>query len=152
VGIEHSYNFRRVDQRLTTSGLATVEQLAGLRGEGYDAVINLLPDEYEHAVPDEAAIVRDQGLDYAYLPVDFEAPAHSDFEAFSHAMDEHDGQTLHVHCAANYRVSAFYGLYAVRHGLWSAADADAFVQDVWDPSDYPAWRAFIQSERERIVG
>jgi hypothetical protein len=54
-----------------------------------------------------------------------------------------------VHCAANYRVSAFYSLYALRKGLCTEADADQLVRDVWDPSTYPAWHAFIAEERAR---
>ena len=152
MGIEHSYNFRRADERVTTSGLVTAEQLAQLRREGYDAVINLLPEDSEHAVADEARIVREQPLDYVYVPVDFAAPTHADFEAFSRAMDAHHGQQLHVHCAANYRVSAFYGLYAVQQGLWSVDQADAFVRDLWDPSEHPVWAAFIDDERRRLTG
>jgi protein tyrosine phosphatase (PTP) superfamily phosphohydrolase (DUF442 family) len=152
VGIQQSYNFRRVNERLTTSGLATVEQLGGLSGEGYDTVINLLPEDSEHAVADEARIVREQQLDYVYIPVDFAAPAHADLEAFSRALDEHHGEQVHVHCAANYRVSAFYGLYAVQRGLWSVDEADAFLADLWDPSEHPVWAAFIDDERQRLTG
>jgi protein tyrosine phosphatase (PTP) superfamily phosphohydrolase (DUF442 family) len=147
MSVEDSYNFRRIDERVTTSGLVTAEQLSSLRAEGYDAVINLLPDSSEHAVPDEARIVRDQGLDYVYIPVDFEAPEHADFEAFVDAMDARAGQQLHVHCAANYRVSAFYRLYALRKGLCTDDEADDFVRSLWNPSDYPAWRTFIARER-----
>ena len=114
--IDQTFNFRRVSDRVTTSGLVNAEQLATLGGEGYHAVINLLPDSYEHAVHDEATIVRDQGLDYVYIPVDFAAPTHDDFAAFSDAMDAHSDDQVHVHCAANFRVSAFYGLYAQSRG------------------------------------
>ncbi len=147
MSIENSYNFRRIDDRLTTSGLVSAEQLQALRTENYDAVINLLPDTYEHAVHDEAAIVRDQGLDYVYIPVDFAAPTHTDLEAFADAMDAHAGQKVHVHCAANYRVSAFYGLYAVQRGLCTDADADELIRDIWDPAEHPIWRDFIAEER-----
>ena len=44
MSIEDAYNFRRINDRLTTSGLVSVAQLHDLRREGYDAVINLLPD------------------------------------------------------------------------------------------------------------
>jgi protein tyrosine phosphatase (PTP) superfamily phosphohydrolase (DUF442 family) len=151
MSIEDSYNFRRVSERLTTSGLVSVEQLGNLKSEGYEAVINLLPNSYEHAVADEARIVQDQGLAYVYIPVDFDAPTHADLEAFAQAMTEHAGQKVHVHCAANYRVSAFYSLYALSSGLCTEPEADALVQDVWDPAHYPAWTAFITAERTRAA-
>jgi protein tyrosine phosphatase (PTP) superfamily phosphohydrolase (DUF442 family) len=151
MSIEDSYNFRRINKSLTTSGLVSVAQLNDLHSEGYDAVINLLPDSYEHAVVDEARIVRDQGLDYVYIPVDFEAPTHADFEAFAAAMDARRGQHIHVHCAANYRVSAFYSLYALRNSLCTEDEANEVVQDVWNPADYPPWMAFIVDERARTT-
>src|SRR5882757_6694771 len=145
--IDDTFNFRRVSDRVTTSGLVNAEQLATLGSEGYRLVINLLPDSYEHAVHDEATIVRDQGLDYVYIPVDFAAPTHDDFVAFSDAMDAHADDPVHVHCAANYRVSAFYGLYAQSRGLCTEAEADALVQGLWNAADYPAWTEFIAAER-----
>jgi uncharacterized protein (TIGR01244 family) len=150
VPVDDTFNFRRISDRLTTSGLLNAEQLAGLGSEGYQAVINLLPDSYEHAIPDEATIVRDQGLDYVYIPVDFAAPTHEDFVAFSDAMRAHAQHKVHVHCAANYRVSAFYGLYAQSQGLCAAEEADALVRDLWNSDDYPAWKAFIADERARM--
>src|SRR5215208_6547373 len=101
MSIDASYNFRRVSDRVTTSGIVPVEQLAELRDQGYGAVINLKPDIEAEIGADEGQIVRDQGIDYVHLPVDFDAPTHADFEAFTQAMDAHDGQTVHVHCAAN---------------------------------------------------
>jgi uncharacterized protein (TIGR01244 family) len=147
MSIEDSYNFRRVHDGLTTSGLVSATQLGELRAEGYDAVINLLPDSHERAVTDEARIVREQGLDYVHIPVDFGAPTHADFEAFADAMDARTGQKVHVHCAANYRVSAFYGLYALQRGLCTAAEADELMRDIWDPADHPPWMQFISDER-----
>jgi protein tyrosine phosphatase (PTP) superfamily phosphohydrolase (DUF442 family) len=147
MSIDDSYNFRRVDERVTTSGLVSAEQLSNLRAEGYAAVINLLPDSYEHAVADEARIVQDQGIDYVYIPVDFDAPTHADFEAFVDAMDRRRGQQIHVHCAANFRVSAFYTLYARQRGLLDDDAANELVQGIWNPADYPAWSTFIESER-----
>jgi uncharacterized protein (TIGR01244 family) len=150
MSIDASYNFRRVSDRVTTSGIVPVEQLRELRDQGYDAVINLKPDIEAEIGADEGQIVRDQGIDYVHLPVDFDAPTHADFEAFTQAMDAHDGQTVHVHCAANYRVTAFYGVYAVERGLWNEDEADRFVRDVWDPSEFPAWQSFIDAEYARI--
>ncbi|HEX5587246.1 MAG TPA: protein tyrosine phosphatase family protein [Acidimicrobiia bacterium] len=149
MSIEQSSNFRRIDERLTTSGLLGVEELSALRGEGYDAVINLLPDTSGRAVVNEEAIVREQGLEYVHIPVDFAAPAHADLEAFTDAMDALAGKKVHVHCAANYRVSAFYALYAQRTGSCTEAEADALIRSVWDPADHPPWPEFIRDERQR---
>ncbi|MET0421466.1 MAG: protein tyrosine phosphatase family protein [Acidimicrobiia bacterium] len=152
MGIEDSYNFRRIDERLTTSGVVTAEQLRGLRADGYDAVVNLLPNESEHAVPEEAVLVTAQGVDYVHIPVDFAAPTHADFEAFATAMDAHAEQRVHVHCAANYRVSAFYSLYALEHGLVDVEQADDLVRDLWDADADPVWSGFLAAERARIQG
>jgi protein tyrosine phosphatase (PTP) superfamily phosphohydrolase (DUF442 family) len=150
VGIEESYNFRQIHEWLTTSGVVSTAQLGDSRAEGYDALINLLPDTSEHAVADEARIVRDQGRDYVHIPIAFEAPRHSDLEAFVDAVDSLASKKVHVHCAANYRVSAFYSLYALRRGLCTEAEADALVSDLWNPADYPVWLAFITDERKSI--
>ena len=51
------------------------------------------------------------------------------------------GKTL-IHCAANFRVTAFYSLYAEKHLGWSEAQADALRSKIWQGSDYPVWEAF----------
>jgi uncharacterized protein (TIGR01244 family) len=146
MSIEDSYNFRRIRDGLTTSGVVSVEQLGELQREGYDAVINLMPDS-ESPVADEARIVQEQGLDYVYIPVDFNAPTHSDFETFVEAMNARASDTVHVHCAANFRVTAFYSLYALRRGLSTEEEANELVRSVWDPAEFPAWMTFITDER-----
>ena len=143
MGIEQAYNFRRVSDSIATAGIPTAGQLAELARSGVEVVINLLPDSSEYAVEGERGIVEAQGLDYHHIPVDFAAPAQADFEAFCEVMRQSEGRNLFLHCAANYRVSAFYSRYAVESGQWSPADASAFVASIWDPEQYPPWPAFI---------
>ena len=151
MGIESSLNFRRVSDRVTTSGTVPAEDLAALRANGYDVVVNLLPDRSEYAVEGEATIVGDQGVDYVYIPIDFAAPNHEQFEEFSAAMDANADKTIHVHCAANYRVSAFYSLYAMRQEWWSAEQADEHLRSIWTQGEYPVWDEFIAAERARMT-
>jgi uncharacterized protein (TIGR01244 family) len=145
MGIEASYNFRRVNDRVTTSGLVAADDLARLREAGYDLLVNLLPDSSEHAVEGEASIVGDQGVGYVHIPVDFAAPTPEQFDEFASVMDAHADASIHVHCAANYRVSVFYALYAVRKGWWSTEQADQHVLGLWTPD--PVWRDFTTSVR-----
>ena len=141
--IKGSYNFRIISDRLTTSGVVGADRLNALASQGYEAVVNLLPDSSEHAVADERDIVESQRAEYIYIPVDFKAPARSDFTRFSEALDSLSDRKIHIHCAANYRVSAFYALYAVSRGRWSTAQATDFIYGVWQPADYPGWSEFI---------
>ena len=62
MGIEDSYNFRRINPNLTTSGLVSAAQLDDLQREGYDAVINLLPDSYDRARPGPRLRVHPRGF------------------------------------------------------------------------------------------
>jgi uncharacterized protein (TIGR01244 family) len=145
MGIEASFNFRRVSEQVTTSGVVAASDLADLGAAGYELLVNLLPDSSEYAVENEAAIVGGQDVDYVYLPVDFAAPAPRQLDEFAAVMDAYAAKTIHVHCAANYRVSVFYGLYAARKGWWTVEEADRHVHDIWTPD--PVWRDFIAAER-----
>ncbi|MBM4203908.1 MAG: hypothetical protein FJ194_07130 [Gammaproteobacteria bacterium] len=147
MGIETSFNFKRIDAKVTTSGVVGDKRLSALKAEGYDVVINLLPDNNEYAVPDEASIVTGQGLTYTYIPVEWSAPTRADFDAFEKAMDANRGKTIHVHCAANWRVSAFYGLFAERQGIWTREQADAHMRAIWKPDEHPSWTTLIREIR-----
>lgn len=142
--IESSYNFRRIDERLSTSGVVPAEALQALHAQGYECVLNLMPDSSSYAVPGERGIVEAQGIDYAYIPVDFAEPTEEDLARFSAALERAAGRKTHVHCAANYRVSAFYALDRLQRGLWSADEAMAFIHERWKPAESPGWPAFIE--------
>jgi protein tyrosine phosphatase (PTP) superfamily phosphohydrolase (DUF442 family) len=152
VSIENCYNFRRISDALTTSGVVGARRLGELAAQDYEAVIDLLPADNPHAVADERGIVERQGLDYIHIPVDFARPALAKFQAFCDAMERVQGRKVHIHCAANYRVSAFYSLYAVAAGIWAETQGRDFVADLWNPQDYPAWSAFISEVREITSG
>jgi len=143
MSVDQAYNFRKVSDSISTAGVLNEEQLCALQREGYTAVINLLPESSDYAVQGEKALVLCQGLAYRQIPVDFSAPREEDYRAFEAAMRELQGARLMIHCAANYRVSAFYAIYARRNLGWSAAQAGEFIAAIWDPRDHPPWEAFI---------
>lgn len=143
MSIESSYNFRRISERLTTSGIVQPDALRALGSQGYEVLVNLLPDSSEHAVPDERSIVASQDIEYIHIPVDFKQPAEGDFAKFAEVMDRIGEKRVHVHCAANYRVSAFYSLYAISRGLWSRDEAMNFIGGIWRPTEHPGWSEFL---------
>ena len=147
------YNARVVNDRLITSGQPTEDQLRGAAADGIDTVVNLAPHDSENALPDEAGLVRALGMTYRYLPVAWSNPTEADFAAFEQVMTglPPESRTL-VHCAANFRVSAFYGLFAMKHLRWTAEQAEAFRAPIWSGSDYPVWEAFISQMQRQLAG
>ncbi len=135
------YHWHRLDGRTTTSGQPSEAQLADLAALGVRTVINLGLHTHEKALPDEAASVRTLGMTYVHIPVDFKDPTEQDFSAFCTAMECAAAAAVHVHCIANYRVSAFF--YRYRREVLGVDEATARgdLAKVWKPD--AVWRAFI---------
>ena len=126
---------------LTTSGQPTEEALALIASAGFDRVIFLAFTSHSKAVAHEDDIVRDQGLQFIHIPIEWESPNTADFAAFAAVMQTFgSGRTL-VHCEVNFRASVFGFLYQV---LFEGADVDeamSLMQSIWVPND--TWEAFI---------
>lgn len=150
MSIEQAFNFRRVNNDIATAGMLTPEQLALLSQAGIELVINLLPDSSEYATADERRIVESQGIEYQYLPVDFAAPQAQEYEQFKALMQRRVGRKVLIHCAANYRVSAFYSRYAIDSGAWTVDEADEFMLSIWQPDDYPGWPQWLDAIGRRL--
>ena len=105
------YNFIRVNERILTGGQPTAEQLRAAAEEGIQAVINLATYNPEHSLENEQGLVQSLGMAYYPIPVIWDQPKEADFEAFEAALDALGDQKVLIHCAANYRVTAFYSLY-----------------------------------------
>lgn len=143
MSVEEIFNYIQVDDHVSTAGQPTEEHLRDAAAEGFTAVINLAPVNPPYTPADEAGLARQLGLTYIYIPVAWNHPTDADFAAFEQAMSATAGQRTLIHCAANFRVTAFYALYAQKHLGWSAAEADALRDRIWAGSDYPVWEAFI---------
>ena len=139
--------WQRLDMRTTTSGRLLPHDPARLAVLGIRHVINLALDEHPEALADEAALMADVGIAYTHIPVPFDAPTTSHFEAFKAALQDVGEEPVHVHCIANYRVSAFFYLLNRELGL-AEDEARAMMQEQWDPlaSDHPQaapWRTLL---------
>ena len=135
------FNWRRLDDRITTSGQPTEAQLAALRDLGVAQVINLALHSHAKALPDEAASVAALGMGYTHIPVDFDHPTEADYQRFRAAMAAAAAVPVHVHCIVNARVTAF--LYRYRREVLAEAEAGAraFMDSVWQPGG--VWAEFI---------
>ena len=147
MSVDEIYNAIQVNEHLLTGGQPTEDQLKAASTGGFTCVINLAPLEPGRALADEAGLIRSLNMNYIHIPVIWTDPRQSDFEAFEQAMSQlPDARTL-VHCFANFRVTAFYALYAQKHLGWSEEQAEAFRARIWHGSNYPIWEDFISRIR-----
>lgn len=148
--IQDIYNYRFVNDQLITGGQPTEEQIRAAAAEGFKVVINLATFNPQTSLPDEAGLVRSLGMTYHHIPVVWDAPKESDFQAFEKIFAQVSGEKTLLHCAANFRVTAFYSLYAMKYLGWSAAQAKEFRASIWKASDYPVWEQFIREMQTKI--
>jgi protein tyrosine phosphatase (PTP) superfamily phosphohydrolase (DUF442 family) len=135
--------FTPLDTGLWTAGQPTAEQLAELALAGVQLVINLAVVDSDRALPDEIAIVTRLGMHYIHIPVVWDAPQLADLHRFMDTLEAHADEKIFVHCALNYRASAFVALWRVlRHG-WAPAEAFAVQRQIWKLEEYPIWQAFV---------
>ena len=144
------YNYRSVNDRISTGGQPTREQLRSAADEGFTTVVNLATGDAGFSLDDEAGLARTLGMAYHHIPVAWENPQESDFAAFEAVLQASPADKLLIHCAANFRVTAFYSLYALKHLGWTEAQADEFRASIWGGSDYPIWEKFIGDMKSKV--
>lgn len=135
-------NFLQISDRLATAGQPTISQYSAIAAAGYQVVINLALTDSPNALPDEAAIASNLGLEYLQIPVVWDNPTLANFQAFCRAMAARPAQKIFVHCAANKRVSAFVYLYRLSQGV-AETIARQDLAKIWTPNQL--WQAFIET-------
>jgi uncharacterized protein (TIGR01244 family) len=135
-------NWYRLDDRVTTSGQPTEEELTSIADLGVRHVINLALHTHEKALPDETRSVARLGMSYTHIPVDFQNPTEHDFARFCEAYEATGTDPVHVHCILNYRVSAFFYRYRRDVLGMSEGEARAHMDRIWQPEG--VWEAFVR--------
>lgn len=135
------FNYIEYSPTFSSAGQPSREQLSDIKAAGFERVIYIAFSNGRRAIADEDAVVKELGMDYIHIPVIWDAPTKSDFYAFANAMQlEPERKTL-LHCAANFRASAFSMLYRVLHEGLSVADAKADMNKIWQPNE--TWKNLI---------
>src|SRR5437016_5951988 len=135
-------NLVEISARLSTSGQPSAETLAGLKEQGYEAVIYLAPATVADAVRDEPLIVSRQGLVFVNIPIAFDSPSERDFETFAEVMKALAGRKVLVHCQVNMRASTMVFLYRTIVGKEDPHRAYEAVSQIWAPRG--PWKRLMQ--------
>jgi len=104
---------------LLTGGQPSAEQLALASEEGYRTVVNLRGRGEEGELPDEAAQVRELGMEYVSIPVaDAADVSEENARRLAEALANPEALPAIVHCRSGNRVGA---LFALKAGLLDGA-------------------------------
>ncbi len=111
--------FASVGDDVFISGQPTERALRDLRAQGVTTVVNLrTPEEMSTRVPfDEAALVKNLGMEYVYVPVrgNAEFPySLAAVKSFAAAMSGAKGKVL-LHCTIAWRASHLWAAYLIQY-------------------------------------
>lgn len=138
-----------ISEKLVTAGQPTAESLADLANLGFEAVVYLAPPTVADAVVHEPEIIRQQGMAFVNIPIQWSKPTEADFQAFVEVMNRFQGRKILVHCQANMRASAMTFLYRVIVAKAPPSPAYESVLKVWTPKNQ--WKDFMNAQLQQAT-
>ena len=141
-------NYMKINELISTSGQPKAKQFEILANEGFEVVVNLALHSSSNAIDNEDKIVTDLNMSYFHIPVDFENPKIGDLKLFINILQSLGSNKVLVHCALNYRASAFLYVYH-KYVLKTPFDEiDLSMFDIWKPTTI--WQKLMQVELEDL--
>ena len=127
-------NHIKINELISTSGQLKIEEFELIANEGFEVVINLAVPTTSNSLENEDKIVSNLNMSYIHIPVSFENPKISDLKLFINILQSLGANKVWIHCAKNYRVSAFIYVYHkyILHTPFEEIDLSIF--DIWKPS------------------
>lgn len=138
-----------ITPRIATAGQPGLEQLEAVADRGYEVVINLNCNDSDSSLDNEAAWVKQLGMAYVHIPVEFGKPGMRDFTRFLNAMNLHQGKRCFIHAAGNKRVSVFVSLYQIIANEITAEVGWLHINSIWEP-DF-VWTSFFHEVLKAFV-
>ena len=141
-------NYVKINELISTSGQPKIEELELIANEGFEVVINLAVATTSNALENEDKIVSSLNMSYIHIPVDFENPKISDLKLFLNILQALGANKVWIHCAKNYRVSAFMYVYHkyILHTPFEEINLSIF--DIWQPS--LVWQELMKVQLEDL--
>ena len=134
-------NYREYSATFASSGQPTEKQLRAIRDAGFERIVYIAWTDHRNSLEHEDRLVKDLGMQYLHIPVDWEAPTPADFYLFAGAMQRAPEAKTLLHCQVNFRASAFSFLYRVLYEDVPIAEAKRDMNSVWTPDE--TWRGLI---------
>ncbi|HEC73926.1 MAG TPA: phosphatase [Methylophaga aminisulfidivorans] len=142
-------NALSITSRISSSGQPAAGEFIQISEQCYQAIINLAMPDSTTALAEEGAIVTTLGMTYVHVPVPFDAPDQTHLAQFFNIMKAFSTHKVWVHCALNYRASAFLYLYLriVEHK--PVLEAKRALLTEWLPNE--TWASFIKDSESLLL-
>ncbi|NCB12396.1 MAG: hypothetical protein EOM78_12285, partial [Erysipelotrichia bacterium] len=130
------------------SGQPSVEQFKEIADNEYEVVINLALQNASNAIENEDKVVTSLKMAYFHIPVDFDNPKLSDLKLFLNLLQSLGANKVWVHCALNYRVSAFMYVYHKYILKTPFENIDLSIFEKWSPE--LIWQNIMKVDYEEL--
>lgn len=147
--MKNSLNYIKINDYISTSGQVTKKQLIDIQKDGFEVIINLALCSAKNALENEDKIVTDLNMIYIHLPVNFKNPKLNDLRYFIKILQVFENKKVWIHCAKNYRVTAFMYVYH-KYILRTPFDnIDLSLLNEWNPNKN--WQKLMKSNFEDLI-
>lgn len=141
-------NYIKINELISTSGQPSVEQFKEIADNEYEVVINLALHNASNAIENEDKVVTSLKMAYFHIPVDFDNPKLSDLKLFLNLLQSLGANKVWVHCALNYRVSAFMYVYHKYILKTPFENIDLSIFEKWSPE--LIWQNIMKVDYEEL--
>ncbi len=139
--VDEIVNYRNYSPGFSSAGQPTAEQLTLIRDAGFERIVYVAYSDQPKSLSNEDRLVKELGMQYVHIPVEWEAPTADDYYMVAAALRGYSARKTLLHCQVNYRASAFSFLYRVIEDGVDIAEAKADMNTVWTPNE--TWRDLI---------
>lgn len=126
---------KTLEENMTVSPQIRPEDVAELREQGVEIIINNRPDGEEPGQPtsDEIeAAAKEHGIDYVHMPVT-RGPSHADVEAMQDVLRECGGRKIHAFCRSGTRSALTWAIARSEEGAEHGHVERCLIQAGYDP-------------------
>ena len=142
------FNYIPLSDNLASSGQPTPLQFDAIASAGFKYIINLAMHDSSDALYEEGGLVSEAGMNYFHIPVPFDAPSIEHLKLFLNLMMILKDEKVWVHCAYNWRASAFINHYQ-RSILQIAPESIVMpILKQWEPDEI--WQKFLALELKNV--
>jgi len=106
-------NFYQFSENIASGAQPTVEQIVELQQTGYDAVVNISPENTRNYLKNEDEIVENADMKYVHFPVDCSNLQENHYLTFKEILSQFQNSKIFVHCGGNIKSSNLIHMYNV---------------------------------------